>query len=108
MHTRYPSLVRHAGIALAALIVVLVVPFDASAQPTLRETGRGLAAMTTGFLEIPRNMYRDGQAQEPEGVALGFARGLALLVPRTLVGVHEFVAALIPAPAGFRSILKPA
>ena len=63
--------------------------------------------MTTGFLEVPGNMYRDGQAEGPGGVALGFAKGLGLLVPRTLVGVYEFVTAPIPAPAGFRPILTP-
>jgi len=101
------SLIRNLSIALAALAVVLVVPRDTFAQTALRKAGRGLAAMTTGFLEIPGNMYRDGQAEGAGGVALGFAKGLGLLVPRTLVGVYEFVTAPIPAPAGFRPILTP-
>jgi len=49
----------HTGIALAALIVVLIAPHDAFAQTALRKAGCGLAAMTTGFLEIPGgNMTR--------------------------------------------------
>ena len=107
MRTTRPSLVRTVSTVLAATAIVLVALGDASAQTAFRKAGRGLAAMTTGFLEVPGNMYRDGQEQGPGGVALGFAKGLGLLVPRTLVGVYEFVTAPIPAPAGFRPILRP-
>jgi putative exosortase-associated protein (TIGR04073 family) len=107
MRTIRPSLVRNVSTVLAAIAIVLVALEDASAQTALRKAGRGLAAMTTGFLEVPGNMYRDGKEQGPGGVALGCAKGLGLLVPRTLVGVYEFVTAPIPAPAGFRPILRP-
>jgi putative exosortase-associated protein (TIGR04073 family) len=108
MRSSNPRSLRRAGAALALVIAaVLAAPRDALAQTALRKAGRGLAAMTTGFLEVPGNMYRDGQADGPGGVALGFAKGLGLLVPRTLIGVYEFVTAPIPAPAGFRPILRP-
>ncbi len=107
MHTTRPSSVRTVSAVLAAIALVLVAREDACAQTALRKGGRGLAAMTTGFLEVPGNMYRDGQEHGAGGVALGFAKGLGLLVPRTLVGVYEFVTAPIPAPAGFRPILRP-
>jgi putative exosortase-associated protein (TIGR04073 family) len=102
-----PSLIRNVTMVLAATAMILVAQRDASAQTALRKTGRGLAAMTTGFLEVPGNMYREGQEHGVGGVALGCAKGLGLLVPRTLVGVYEFVTAPIPAPAGFRPILHP-
>ena len=102
-----PSLVRTVGVVLATMAIVLVTLGDASAQTALRKAGRGLAAMTTGFLEVPGNMYRDGQEEGAGGVALGGAKGLGLLAPRTLVGVYEFVTAPIPVPAGFRLILRP-
>jgi putative exosortase-associated protein (TIGR04073 family) len=107
MRTTRPSLVRNVSTVLAATAIVLVALGDASAQTALRKAGRGLAAMTTGFLEVPGNMYRDGQEEGAGGVALGCAKGLGLLVPRTLVGVYELVTAPIPAPAGFRPILRP-
>jgi putative exosortase-associated protein (TIGR04073 family) len=100
-------LAPNVSVVFAAIAIVLVAFGDASAQTALRKAGRGLAAMTTGFLEVPGNMYRDGQEQGAGGVALGFVKGLGLLVPRTLVGVYEFVTAPIPAPAGFRPILRP-
>jgi putative exosortase-associated protein (TIGR04073 family) len=100
-------LVRNSSVILVAIAIVLVAVGDASAQTALRKAGRGLAAMTTGFLEVPGNMYRDGQEQGVGGVALGCAKGLGLLVPRTLVGIYEFVTAPIPAPAGFHPILRP-
>lgn len=52
-------------------------------------------------------MIVEGEKQGSGGVALGFAKGLGMIVPRVLVGVYEFVTCPIPAPADFRSILKP-
>ena len=93
--------------------IVLVLGFsvalssEARAQTALRKAGRGLAAMTTGFLEIPGNIYKGSVEDGVGGGFLGFAKGLGMVVPRTLVGVYEFVTAPIPAPANFRPVLEP-
>jgi putative exosortase-associated protein (TIGR04073 family) len=102
-----PSSIRNTRVILVAIVFVLVALGDASAQTALRKAGRGLAAVTTGFLEVPGNMYRDGKEYGAGGVALGGAKGLGLLVPRTLVGVYECVTAPLPVPRGFRPLLRP-
>jgi putative exosortase-associated protein (TIGR04073 family) len=94
-------------LAVLCLVVLAFTP-PAGAQTALRKAGRGLAGMTTSFLEVPGNMVAETRAQGAGvGIPLGFAKGLGMIVVRTLVGVYEFVSAPIPAPAGYRPILEP-
>jgi len=87
---------------------MLATAGPACAQSAGRKCGRGLAAMTTAFLEVPGNMAAESRTRGPlEGSLLGFAKGLGMIVPRVLVGVYEFVSAPFEAPADFRPILKP-
>jgi putative exosortase-associated protein (TIGR04073 family) len=94
---------------LAAIcFVLLVCAAPAGAQTALRKLGRGLAGMTTSFLEFPGNIVAETREQGPAvGIPLGFAKGLGMIVARTLVGVYEFVTAPIPAPADYRPLLRP-
>jgi putative exosortase-associated protein (TIGR04073 family) len=73
-----------------------------------RKAGRGLAAMTTGFLEIPGNMVAESRKHGAgAGIPLGFVFGIGQLVVRELVGVYEFLSAPFEAPAGFKPIIEP-
>jgi putative exosortase-associated protein (TIGR04073 family) len=98
-------LLCHAAVALLALCI-LVSTADAQTAP--RKFGRGLAGMTLAILEVPGNMVEQTHKHGPaEGLPLGFAIGLGMIVPRTLVGVYEFVSAPFPAPPGYQPILHP-
>ena len=80
----------------------------AGAQTAPRKFVRGLAGMTTQILEVPGNMVAESRARGyGEGIPLGFAKGLGMIIPRTLVGVWEFVSAPFPVPSGYRPILEP-
>lgn len=93
--------------AIIALVIALVAT-PVGAQTAVRKVGRGLAGMTTSFLELPGNIVKETHERGPaEGIPLGFAMGLGMIVPRTLVGVYEFLSAPFPAPAGYRPILQP-
>jgi putative exosortase-associated protein (TIGR04073 family) len=73
-----------------------------------RKAGRGLASMTTGFLEIPGNMVAESRKHGAAGgIPLGFVFGIGQLVVRELVGVYEFLSAPFEAPAGFKPIIEP-
>src|SRR5262245_34931550 len=89
-------------LALLGMVgLVLLVADPAAAQTASRKFVRGLAGMTTAVLEVPGNMYADTQTRgAAEGLPLGFAKGLGMIVPRTLVGVYEFVSAPFEAPSG--------
>ena len=98
---------RVTAIVLAAALIAL--PAVASAEHSAaRKLGRGLAAMTCGFLEVPGSIVSTSRDKGyAYGFTLGFAEGLGRLVVRELVGVYEFLSAPIEAPAGFEPILDP-
>jgi putative exosortase-associated protein (TIGR04073 family) len=100
---------RVAAIAsLLAFASVAASDGRATEYTAARKAGRGLAAMTTGFLEVPGNMVAEtrhsGLAQ---GLTLGFVKGLGGIVMRELVGVYELVSAPIAAPDGYRPLIQP-
>jgi len=99
-----------AVVAKVLLAVLLLSAFSsiADAQSAGRNFGRGLAAMTTPFLEVPGNMVAETRRRGAgEGLPVGFAIGCGMIVPRVLVGVYEFITAPFPAPAGYKPILHP-
>jgi len=97
---------RVAGVALA--FALLAVPATAGADSAARKVGRGLAAMTCGFLEVPGNIVKMNRERGPGwGFTLGFVQGLGMIVVRELVGVYEFVTAPIEVPSGFQPIIEP-
>ena len=97
-----------ASLLLLPLALFLLIPQSADAGTAARKVGRGLAAMTTGFLEIPGNIVHTTRERGAVwGFSLGFAIGLGKLVPRHLVGVYEFLTAPFEVPAGFEPILQP-
>jgi len=94
----------------AVLVGILSTPTLSQAveYTAARKAGRGLAAMTTGFLEIPGNMVAESRERGAgAGIALGFVFGLGKLVVRELIGVYEFISAPLEAPAGFEPIVEP-
>jgi len=95
---------------IIALVVVATCGLGArcEAQTAARKFGRGLAGMTTAFLEVPGNMvYETNERGPATGIPLGFVIGLGMIVPRVLVGVYEFISAPFPAPAGYRPLIRP-
>ena len=100
------SIQRFSIVALAAGL--LTATTGASADTAADKAGRGLAAMTTGFLELPGNMVVETREHGPAyGMTLGFAKGLGSIVVRELVGVYEFVTAPFAVPNGYEPILSP-
>ncbi|TMA55880.1 MAG: exosortase system-associated protein, TIGR04073 family [Deltaproteobacteria bacterium] len=92
----------------AALLFLLLVAAPADAQTAGRKFLRGLAGMTTAFLEVPGNMVAETRARgAAEGIPFGFAKGLGMIIPRVFVGVWEFLSAPFPAPPDFRPIIEP-
>jgi putative exosortase-associated protein (TIGR04073 family) len=97
---------RLAAVALA--FALLTLPANALAQSAARKVGRGLAAMTCGFLEVPGNIVKVHRERGPAwGFTLGFVQGLGMIVVRELVGVYEFVTAPLEVPPGFEPVIEP-
>jgi putative exosortase-associated protein (TIGR04073 family) len=90
------------------IILTCVLSIPAAGQTAPRKFGRGLAAMTTAFLEVPGNMVQESNRRGPAvGIPLGFVIGCGMIVPRVLVGVYEFVTAPFPIPPGYPPLLRP-
>jgi putative exosortase-associated protein (TIGR04073 family) len=99
---------RAAAVALLALVLALPSAAEAQRYTAGRKFGRGLAAMTCGFLELPGSVIRVSRERGPGwGLTLGVAEGVGRIVVRELVGVYEFVSAPFEVPAGYRPILTP-
>jgi putative exosortase-associated protein (TIGR04073 family) len=107
MRSRNPAMRRVACAAVLALSFALV-PELAHAQSAARKAGRGLAGMTTSWLEVPGNIYQMTHERGPAwGFTLGFVQGLGMIPERTLVGVYEFVTCPLELPARFEPIIQP-
>ncbi len=90
------------------LVLLLSSAAPADAQTATRKFLRGLAGMTTAFLEVPGNMVEQANRHGAAGgIPLGFAIGCGMIVPRVLVSVYEFVSAPFPLPDGYKPILQP-
>jgi putative exosortase-associated protein (TIGR04073 family) len=103
---------RMCRIAALAMLFALALTAAGSAWASeytaARKAGRGFAAVTTGFLEVPGNIVVESRRNGAgSGVTVGFAKGLGGLVVRHLVGAYEIVTAPFPIPAGYRPILRP-
>lgn len=99
---------RSLWIGVPLLLCLLTTPALAVEQSAARKVGRGLAALTTGFLEVPGNVVKLTRERNAIwGFTLGIAIGAGKMVPRYLVGVYEFLSAPLPYPARFQPILEP-
>ncbi len=101
---------RWTRLAACVLTVAVLLPGIAEAKKysAARKVGRGLAAMTTSFLEVPGNIVKMNREKGAGwAISLGLVTGLGKLVTRTLVGVYEFVTAPFPVPEGYKPILEP-
>jgi putative exosortase-associated protein (TIGR04073 family) len=100
--------------ALLLALTLLVAPSLAIAHDrnggdsAATKFGRGLAGMTTSFLELPGNIVAESRDDgAAAGMTIGFAKGLGMIPVRTLVGVYEFVSAPFPVPEGYEPIIQP-
>ena len=104
-------MIRTIAVALLGLLFLSSAAFAtrrASEDTAMDKLGRGLAGMTTGFLELPGNIVAESRDRgTAAGLTVGFAKGLGMIPVRELVGVYEFVTAPIPVPDDYRPIVQP-
>lgn len=79
-----------------------------SGQNALRKLGRGAANVLFGVVEVP-NQYTKANAEHggSAGFTYGIPKGIARWFGRELVGIYEIVTFPIPAPRGYKPIMKP-
>lgn len=95
-------------IAAATLSGLLLLPSISMADTAADKFGRGLAGMTTGFLELPGNIVAESRDRGGvAGATIGVAKGIGMIPVRELVGVFEFVTAPFPVPDDYEPVLHP-
>ena len=72
------------------------------------KAGRGMANMTTGWMEFPKQIYttskEDGVAK---GILIGPLKGLGMTVVRTVTGIGELATFFISDPGFYDSCFEP-
>jgi putative exosortase-associated protein (TIGR04073 family) len=72
------------------------------------KAGRGIANMTTGWLELPKQIYvtskDDGVVK---GILIGPLKGIGMTIARTVVGVGEFATFFLAYPGFYDPYFDP-
>jgi putative exosortase-associated protein (TIGR04073 family) len=106
-HSRTLSVVA-SGTMIVVAIGMMFWPIISRADTRLEKAGRGLAALTTPFLEVPGNIVDTSERKGPlAGWTEGLAKGLGMAIVRPAVGAYELVSAPFPAPANYEPVLSP-
>jgi putative exosortase-associated protein (TIGR04073 family) len=96
------------AVTLAVAVGMLLWPIVSRADTPAGKAGRGFAAVTTPFLEIPGNILETSEREGPlAGWTAGLAKGIGMSIVRPPIGVYELVTAPIPVPKNFEPILQP-
>jgi putative exosortase-associated protein (TIGR04073 family) len=70
--------------------------------------GRGLSNMTTGFVEIPKNVSREWRKSDPvTGVIVGGVKGVGWAATRFAVGAFDTVTFPVPVPGNYEPLMQP-
>jgi len=93
---------------LAILLILIMLSPVVEAQSRRTKLARGLVNLTTGWVEIPKNIY-DTSLEENKlsGITMGLVRGLGMAIVRTGAGVYEVVTFPFPCPENYQVILEP-
>ena len=96
--------------SVAAIVVVLVltVATVCFAQDPFTKLGRGVANTLTGWVELPKNIYKTSVEDNAlAGLTLGLARGAGMTIVRTGAGIYEIATFPFPLPENYKPILEP-
>lgn len=97
-----------AAVFVLSIFIMSSLGSQALAQSPIRKLGRGAANTAMGFLEIPANIVDVVEEEGPiAALTYGIARGVAMAVLRTSVGVYELVTFILPFPENYEPILEP-
>ncbi len=101
------------GTLIVAAIVLAVGPAVAEEQSMAGLMGkkllRGIANVSTGWMEVPKQIYRIGKE---EGILAGALRGpiegLGMFAGRTIGGAYEILTFPVPIPNPEQPLFEPA
>ena len=102
-------------VSISLLVAIVAIPagFAATDDPpqghnAVRKLGRGVANLLFGVVEVP-NQYTKAQSEQggASGWTYGLSKGVLRWFSREFVGIYEIVTFPIPAPQGYKPIMRP-
>ena len=79
-----------------------------SSHNALRKLGRGFANLLFGVVEVPNQITKaNAEHGGAASAAYGIPKGIFRWFGRELTGVYEIITFPIPAPKGYKPIMKP-
>ena len=96
------------SVAVAVFALLVTVTTVCFAQDPFTKLGRGVANTLTGWVELPKNIYKTSVEDNAfAGVTLGLARGAGMTIVRTGAGIYEIATFPFPLPENYKPILEP-
>ena len=98
----------------AALLLVLTAPIaamrPAHAQDAMSKLGRGIANVSTAWVEVPKNVNEtiDREKNFAAGMTRGLGRGVGKAVLRVGAGLYEIFTFPFPGEDDYEPFLTPA
>ncbi len=78
------------------------------ASDPFTKLGRGVANTLTGWIELPKNIYKTSSEENVlAGATLGLAKGAGMAIVRTGAGIYEIATFPFPLPENYKPILEP-
>ncbi len=94
-----------AGVVAMLMLTIATVCF---AQDPFTKLGRGVANTLTGWVELPKNIYKTSVDENAfAGITLGLAKGAGMTIVRTGAGIYEIATFPFPLPENYKPILEP-
>jgi putative exosortase-associated protein (TIGR04073 family) len=73
-----------------------------------KKLGRGIVNVSTGWVEIPKNIYDTTVESNPFlGITFGTLKGTGMSIVRTGAGAYDILTFLFPIPKDYMPLLKP-
>ena len=106
-------LMKHWRLGIMLFLILWSVTPAQAEEPSVAEQiamkfARGMANVTTGWVELPKQIYLVGHN---EGWMMGALRGpidgLGMVIARTIAGAYEILTFPVPLPPHYQPMLKP-
>ncbi len=96
------------SLTVMVVVFLLSVPAVCFANDAFTKLGRGVANTLTGWIELPKNIYKTSVDENAlAGVTLGLAKGAGMTIVRTGAGIYEIATFPFPVPQDYKPILEP-
>lgn len=96
------------GLVLALSVAQPVFAEQDTGRLVMTKLFRGVANLTTGWMEIPKQMtHASSEKGFWKGIGWGFAKGLGWAVGRTAAGAYEIVTFPFPIPQDYQPVIQP-